>query len=63
MAAEEEDKPRKPQGYVVGQPLDAVSVAELDARMEELRQEIARLEAARAQKLAAQAAASAFFKN
>ena len=63
MAAEEEDKPRKPQGYVLGQPLDALSAAELDERMEELRREIVRLEAARAQKLAAQTAAAAFFKN
>jgi len=63
MAAEEEAQPRKPQGYVLGQPVDAMSVAELDERMEELRREIVRLEAARAQKLAAQAAAAAFFKN
>ncbi|HXY57386.1 MAG TPA: DUF1192 domain-containing protein [Methylocystis sp.] len=63
MAGEDDDKPREPLGYVLGQPLEALSVAELDERMEELRREIVRLEAARGQKLAAQAAAATFFKS
>jgi uncharacterized small protein (DUF1192 family) len=65
---DDEDLPRgtpdraKPT-YQLGQPLEAFSVAELDERIEELRAEIARLEAARAAKAASVAAADAFFKK
>ena len=54
---------RVPAAFEIGQPLDLLSVAELDERIERLRQEIARLEAARAAKQAASAAAEAFFKK
>jgi uncharacterized small protein (DUF1192 family) len=63
MTEAEDDKPRPAPGYVVGQPLDQLSVGELDSRIEELRREIARLEAARAQKSAAQTAAEAVFRR
>lgn len=63
MADSDDEKPRPAQGYAIGQPLEALSVAELDARVEELRQEIARLEAVRARKQAAQAAAEAVFRR
>jgi uncharacterized small protein (DUF1192 family) len=63
MAEPEDDKPRPAPTYVVGQPLDQLSVAELDARIDELRREVARLEAARAQKQAAQTAAEAVFRR
>jgi uncharacterized small protein (DUF1192 family) len=51
-----------PSQHVPGEPLDALSVDELTARMELLRAEIERLEAARAKKTASRAAADAFFK-
>ena len=47
----------------VAQPLDALSVHELDERIEALREEIARIEAAKASKSASAAAAAAFFKT
>ena len=59
----DDDKPRPTQSHTLGQPLDLLSVAEIDERIGELRAEIMRLEAARAQKQAAQSAALAFFKN
>ncbi len=58
---EEDAKSRAP--YELGQPLDLMSVAEIDATIEKLRAEIARLETVRGQKQAAGAAAEAFFKN
>ena len=63
MASEEDEKPRTPSGYVLGQPLEALSVDELDERVGELRDEIERLQEARSRKLAAQSAAQAFFKS
>ena len=63
MGQEEEEKPRPTQSYALGQPLDLLSVAEIDQRIAELRAEITRLEAARTQKQAAQSAAEAFFKK
>jgi uncharacterized small protein (DUF1192 family) len=63
MKSEEDDAPRPPAPFEIGQPLDLLSIAEIDERIEKLRQEIARLEAARAAKQAASAAADAFFKK
>ncbi len=63
MKSEEDDAPRRPAAFAIGQPLDLLSIAEIDERIERLRQEIARLEAARASKQAASAAADAFFKK
>jgi uncharacterized small protein (DUF1192 family) len=63
MAEAEDEKPRPAAGYVLGQPLDGLSLSELDARVEELRREIARLEATRARKQAAQTAAEAVFRK
>lgn len=54
--------PKKPV-HEIGQPLDALSVAELDERMALLAAETVRLRAARAQKEASRAAATAFFKT
>jgi uncharacterized small protein (DUF1192 family) len=53
---------KKPE-HEVGQPLDTLSVAELDERITLLREEIARLELARDQKAASKRAADAFFKS
>lgn len=63
MAEADDEKPRPAPRHAIGQPLEALSVTELDERIDELRQEIARLEAARAQKHAAQTAAESFFKK
>jgi len=63
MAEDIDEKPRPMPSHMLGQPLDAVSIAEIDDRIALLREEILRLEAARAQKQAAQAAADAFFKK
>lgn len=63
MSDERDAEPRPKPVHVLGQPLDVVSIAEIDLRIELLRAEIARLEAAREQKRAAQAAADAFFKT
>jgi uncharacterized small protein (DUF1192 family) len=62
--SEDPDVPRKPKpAHALGEPLDLVSIEEIDARIELLRAEIARLEAARRSKAAAKSAADAFFKK
>ena len=48
--------PKKKPVHEIGQPLDALSVHELDERIDALRAEIARLEAAKAAKAASAAA-------
>ena len=63
MAEDPDEKPREKPEHKIGQKLDDISVAELDARIALLREEIARLESTRDQKRAAQAAADAFFKK
>jgi uncharacterized small protein (DUF1192 family) len=57
--------PKKPAPaqHNLGELLDALSVDELNERIELLRAEIARLEAARDRKSASRAAADAFFKK
>jgi uncharacterized small protein (DUF1192 family) len=55
--------PRKPAAvHEIGQPLDVLSVAELDERIALLQAEIERLAAMRASKEASKQAAAAFFK-
>lgn len=49
--------------HEIGQPLDTLSLTDLDERVALLRAEIARIEAVRAAKRAAQGAADAFFKR
>lgn len=58
-----DDAPLPRPTHEIGQSLDLLSVAEIDERIEALRAEIARLEAARVDKQAASAAAEAFFKK
>ncbi|MCA1952657.1 MAG: DUF1192 domain-containing protein [Hyphomicrobiales bacterium] len=60
---EEENRPRKAAAHEIGQDLAPLSVAEIDARVEMLKAEIQRLEAARAGKLVSQAAADALFRS
>lgn len=59
----EDDAPRPRPVSEVGQPLDLLSVAELEERIAVLQAEIARLEQARDAKRAANAAAEAFFRK
>ncbi|MFT4098397.1 MAG: DUF1192 domain-containing protein [Rhodoblastus sp.] len=65
MAADDDifAAPKKKPDHEIGQPLDTLSVGELGERIELLRAEIARLEAARTAKSASAAAAAAFFKT
>lgn len=63
MTEDPDEKPREKPEHKIGQKLDEISVAELDVRIALLREEIARLEAARDQKRGALAAADAFFKR
>ena len=60
---DEDDRPRKRATHEIGQALDTLSLADLDERVALLRAEIARIEAARDAKRAAQGAADAFFKR
>ena len=60
---DEDIRPRKPATHEIGQKLDTLSVGDLDERIALLRQEIARLEEAKASKQSALSAASAFFKS
>ena len=64
MAAfDEDDKPKKKLSHEIGQDLRLLSVQELAARAQLLRDEIARLEADMAQKHASRSAADQFFKK
>jgi uncharacterized small protein (DUF1192 family) len=67
MARDEDEfftpKPGKAAQHVVGEPLEVLSVDELNDRIEQLRAEIARLEAARDGKSASRTAADAFFRK
>ncbi|SDA20715.1 Uncharacterized small protein, DUF1192 family [Methylobacterium sp. UNC378MF] len=60
---DDDDRPRKALVHEIGQALDTLSLGDIDERVALLRAEIARLEAARAAKQAAQGAADAFFKR
>ena len=57
-----ENEPRPKSNMVIGENLDAISVAELEQRIRALDSEIARLRAEIAKKHAGKAAAAAFFK-
>jgi len=59
-----EDPPiRKPAGVTLGEPLDLLSVAELEHRVGQLELEIARVKAAIRSKQASKNAADAFFRS
>lgn len=59
---DEEDVRRKIAGHQVGASLEALSVHELTALADELRQEVARVEAEIAKKADVRTAADSFFK-
>ena len=58
-----EDLPKKTPAMVIGDSLDAVSVAELVQRIQALESEIARIQAEIARKRASRSAADAFFRS
>ena len=59
-----DEEPRKPaKAHELGQDLSTLSLHELDERIALLRDEVARLEAARAGKQASRSVADRFFKS
>ena len=56
-------RPKAAKAITLGEELASLSVAELDARIAALQQEIARVEAERPAKKAHEAAAAALFKR
>jgi uncharacterized small protein (DUF1192 family) len=63
MARHDDEEARRPVAHEVGAKLDDLSISELDARIKLLRDEIARLEAAKNLKQDAVKSASSFFKS
>jgi len=62
-AFSDEDRPIPRPVHEVGQDLATLSIDEIEVRIELLREEIARLEAAKAAKSMSRTAADAFFKR
>ena len=62
-AIEDDDKPKKKISHEIGQDLGLLSVQELAARVQLMREEIARLEADMKNKQASRNAADQFFKR
>jgi uncharacterized small protein (DUF1192 family) len=60
---DEDDRPKKKIAHEIGQELTLLSVAELDQRVQLLKDEIARLEADKKNKTASRSAADSFFKK
>ncbi len=63
MAPFEEEAPRKKLAHEIGQDLAPLSVAEIDARITLLHEEIERLKQARLAKDATRSAADALFRK
>ena len=62
-AIDDEDRPKKKITHEIGQELALLSVKEIDERVTLLKEEIARLEAAKAGKQASRNVADTFFKK
>ena len=60
---DDEPRPKGRGAHVLGEPLDDVSIRELDERMAVLRAEIERLEVAKRAKLAASDHAASIFRS
>ena len=63
MPVLDEELPKKKKAHEIGEDLAALSLDELDARIESLRGEIRRIEDAIKSKRASATAADAFFKR
>lgn len=59
----DDDRPAKKLAHEIGSDLSMLSVGDLDARIDLLKQEIARLEADKQKKQAGRTAADSFFKK
>jgi uncharacterized small protein (DUF1192 family) len=62
-AIEDDDRPKKKIAHEIGQELALLSVEELGERIALLKDEIARLEQAKAKKQASRSVADQFFKK
>jgi uncharacterized small protein (DUF1192 family) len=58
----EDERPKRKPAATIGEPLDTLSVAELEQRIKDLESEIDRTRTVLAGKQAGKAAADAFFK-
>ena len=58
-----DDQPKPKPNMVIGENLDAISIAELEHRVSALDSEIARIRAEIAKKQASKSVAAGFFKN
>ena len=58
-----DDLPKKTPGFMIGENLDAISVAELEQRIQALESEISRIRQEIHKKQASRSAADAFFRN
>ncbi len=63
MISDEEDRPKKKLKHELGEDLSRLSLDELGERIQLLRDEIGRIEAATAAKRASAQAAASFFKR
>jgi len=63
MAHYDEDQPKKPVSWTVGEDLSSLSIDELGARIELLKAEIDRIEEAITAKRASLGVADSFFKR
>jgi len=63
MAGHDDEDIRRPVAHEICAKLDDLSISELDARIDLLRREIVRLEAAKVHKEDAVKSASSFFKT
>jgi uncharacterized small protein (DUF1192 family) len=62
-AIEDDDRPKKKIAHEIGQELALLSVKELDERIALLKDEIARLDEAKAKKQTSRSVADQFFKK
>ena len=58
-----DDLPKKPPALAIGENLDAISLTELELRIQALESEIGRIKAEIARKRASKSAADAFFRS
>ncbi len=62
MTLFEDDRPKKPKAHEIGCDLSLLSADELAARIDVLKEEIARLESERQGKMASRSAAESLFR-
>ena len=60
---DDDDRPKKPTGIVIGEDLSTISIEELEERITLLESEISRLRAEIVSKQSTKASAESFFKS